>query len=79
MQTTAPTTFTDKTLLRLLNVAEAAAYTGISASTLNKLRVFGGGSVYTKCGRRVVYSAADLDAWLSTKRRSSTSDAGDGK
>ena len=64
---------------RRLNVMEAADYTGISVSTLNKLRVFGGGSVYTKVGRRVVYEAVDLDAWLAAKRRTSTSDVGTGK
>lgn len=65
--------------LRRLNVAQAAVYTGISASTLNKLRVFGGGAVYSKIGRRVVYEIHALDAWLSTKRRTSTSDLGAGK
>ena len=64
---------------RRLNVMEAAEYTGISVSTLNKLRVFGGGSVYTKVGRRVVYEAVDLDAWLAAKRRTSTSQPGTGK
>ena len=57
-----------------LSVEGAATYTGISASTLNKLRVFGGGPAYLKLGRRVVYALPDLDAWLATKRRRSTSD-----
>ena len=64
---------------RRLNVMEAADYTGISVSTLNKCRVYGTGSVYQKIGRRVVYSPADLDAWMDAKRRISTSDAGTGK
>jgi hypothetical protein len=46
----------------------------LSASTLNKLRVFGGGPKYLKLGRTVVYDVTDLDAWLATKRRASTSD-----
>lgn len=54
----------------------AAAYTGLSVSTLNKLRVFGGGPVFLKLGRRVAYDVADLDAWLASKRRTSTSDDG---
>lgn len=58
------------------SVAEAAAYTGLSASTLNKLRVFGGGPVFLKLGHRVVYDQTDLDAWLNGKRRRSTSDDG---
>jgi predicted DNA-binding transcriptional regulator AlpA len=57
-----------------LPVEAAATYTGLSASTLNKLRVFGGGPAYLKLGRRVAYSIADLDAWLASKRRHSTSE-----
>lgn len=59
-----------------LNVSEAAAHVGISASTLNKLRVFGGGPIFYKLGRRVAYDAADLEAWLAERRRRSTSDDG---
>ncbi len=61
---------------RPLTVEEAATYTGLSPSTLNKLRVFGDGPVFLKLGRRVVYDTADLDAWLASKRRTSTSDNG---
>ncbi len=59
-----------------LPVNAAAAYAGISVSTLNKLRVFGGGPIFLKLGRRVIYEIADLDDWLASKRRSSTSDDG---
>lgn len=62
---------------RLLNVEAAATHTGLSVSTLNKLRVFGGGPLFLKLGRRVAYDLGDLDAWLDTKRRRSTSDAGE--
>lgn len=62
-----------------LAVKAASLHIGLSVSTLNKLRVFGGGPVFLKLGRRVAYDVADLDAWLATKRRRSTSDAsGDG-
>lgn len=61
---------------RKLNVDEAADLIGLSASTLNKLRVFGGGPQFLKLGRRVVYDPADLDAWLAERRRRSTSDGG---
>ena len=57
-----------------MSVHDAAAYVGISASTLNKLRVFGGGPRYLKLGRRVAYDVRDLDTWLASKRRSSTSE-----
>lgn len=56
-------------------VEAAAAYVGLSASTLNKLRVFGGGPAFLKLGRRVVYDVRDLDQWLSDRRRQSTSEA----
>jgi predicted DNA-binding transcriptional regulator AlpA len=59
-----------------LPVNAAATHTGLSVSTLNKLRVFGGGPVFLKLGRRVAYDLADLDAWLASKRRRSTSDSG---
>jgi predicted DNA-binding transcriptional regulator AlpA len=59
-----------------MTVDEASAYIGLSVSTLNKLRVFGGGPVFLKLGRRVAYNIADLDAWLDSKRRASTSDNG---
>ncbi|WP_260682905.1 helix-turn-helix transcriptional regulator [Rhizobium laguerreae] len=58
---------------RMLRTDDAATYTGVSASTLNKLRLTGGGPDYIKLGKSVVYDPADLDAWLSSKRRRSTS------
>ena len=66
------------TISRLLNTHEAATYCGSSASTFEKLRLTGGGPVYSKIGRRVVYRLADLDAWLDARRRTSTSDPGKG-
>lgn len=56
-----------------LSTDEAAAYCGVSASHLNKLRVLGGGPVYLKLTRRVAYDTADLDAWMTKGRRVSTS------
>jgi|LNFM01.2.fsa_nt_gb predicted DNA-binding transcriptional regulator AlpA len=58
----------------VLRTQEAAEYCGSSASTLEKLRLTGGGPVYSKLGRRVVYLVEDLDAWLAENRRRSTSD-----
>ncbi len=57
----------------MLRTEDAAHYTGLSASTLTKLRLTGGGPEYIKLGKVVVYDLADLDAWLSSKRRRSTS------
>jgi predicted DNA-binding transcriptional regulator AlpA len=59
-----------------LSGPEAAHYLGISASTLSKLRVFGGGPKFYKLGRRVVYDSSDLDDWFAARQRSSTSDSG---
>jgi len=53
----------------------AADYVGLSASTLEKLRLTGGGPSYCKCGPKiVVYRLEDLDVWLNERRRKSTSD-----
>lgn len=61
-------------LIKLMNTAEAADYSRTGVSTLEKLRVQGGGPIYIKRGRRVLYDPADLDTWLVTMRRHSTSD-----
>jgi predicted DNA-binding transcriptional regulator AlpA len=62
---------------RKVSAPEAAQYLGISASTLSKLRVFGGGPEFHKLGRRVVYDTRDLDGWFKAHKRSSTSDIGE--
>ncbi len=61
---------------RKLPVSEASRFLGLSKSTLDKLRISGGGPTYLQLGRRVLYDVADLEAWLTSKRRSSTSDNG---
>jgi predicted DNA-binding transcriptional regulator AlpA len=58
-------------------VSAAAEYTGLAESTLNKLRMTGLGPNFLKLSaRRVVYDTTDLDVWLASKRRVSTSDSG---
>lgn len=57
-----------------LRTRQAAAYTGLAKSTLEKLRVSGGGCPYIRVGRVVLYDPDELDAWLSSHRRRSTSD-----
>jgi excisionase family DNA binding protein len=44
---------------------EAAAYLGISTSTLEKMRCEGRGPRYLKLGRRCFYRRSDLDQYLS--------------
>ena len=58
----------------VLRTRAAADYCGSSESTFEKLRLTGGGPIYSKIGRRVVYRVEDLDAWLAASRRRSTSD-----
>lgn len=53
----------------------AAEYLGLSVSTLAKMRLRGDGPLYMKAGPRVVlYDLTDLDAWLETRKRRSTSE-----
>ena len=60
---------------RHLSVKEASNYTGLSHSTLNKLRCSGGGPRFAKIGRRVLYDIADLDSWIATHLKISTSNS----
>ena len=54
-------------------VGQAAAYLGLSVHFLNRSRIIGNGPVYFKLGGRVAYSQDDLDAWVNSRRRTSTS------
>lgn len=56
-----------------MTVEEAAKYVGLSVSFMNVKRVRGDGPPYIKLGRRVVYDRADLDLWLESRKRLSTS------
>ncbi|UVK55107.1 helix-turn-helix domain-containing protein [Mesorhizobium sp. AR02] len=58
---------------KMLRTEGAASYVGLSISTLEKLRLTGYGPAYIKLGRAVVYRAHDLDAWIESNRRKSTS------
>jgi hypothetical protein len=57
-----------------LDTEGAATYCGVGKSTLEKLRLTGGGPAYLKPTRSVVYQVSDLDAWLDRSRRQSTSE-----
>ena len=59
---------------RLLTVVETAAYVSLSASTLNRLRVSGGGPRYAKLAGKVLYDIRDLDQWIEDNKRGSTSE-----
>jgi predicted DNA-binding transcriptional regulator AlpA len=63
------------TVNHVMRTPQAAAYVGLSTSTLEKFRLTGNGPAYQKAGSKiVVYRVEDLDAWLSARRRTSTSD-----
>jgi hypothetical protein len=59
---------------RRYNTPGAADRCNLSTSHLNKLRCHGGGPIYLKIGRRVVYEELALEAWLAGHRRTSTSE-----
>ena len=61
-----------------MTTKEAAAHLGLSDRTLESYRSKGGGPVFHYFGRRVLYLLDDLRAWAAGRRRSSTSDSGDG-
>lgn len=58
----------------LVDTQCAAKHIALSASTLNKLRVYGGGPRFYKLGRRVAYNLADLNVWLDGRHRHSTAE-----
>ena len=63
---------TDNTKLR---ASEAAEYLRMAASTLAKLRCYGGGPRFAKAGPRlIIYDRADLDSWLDNRICHSTSE-----
>ena len=62
----------------VLTTRQAAEYLSLAETTLEKKRVYGGGPLFIRLGRAVRYRLADLDAWLASCIRTSTSDAGNG-
>ena len=59
-----------------LSADQAAELLGLAKSTLSKMRLSGGGPAFIKMGRRVAYRPDDIEAWLKSHRRISTSDVG---
>ena len=60
--------------LNLLNQQEASAVLKLSERTLERFRLTGDGPKFAKLGRRVLYSQADLEKWVSSRLRSNTSE-----
>jgi len=61
---------------RVLRPPAAAKYTGLSKSTLAKRRLYGLPPAFLNLGGRAIgYAIEDLDSWLESCRRQSTSQA----
>ena len=58
------------------STSQAAALLGLSARTLEGMRLSGDGPPFHKFGGRVCYRREDLDEWAKTRKKRSTSDAG---
>ena len=56
-----------------LDTVRAAQYIGHAPGTLERMRISGGGPVYSAVSRRVLYHRDDLDEWMRMGRRRSTS------
>ena len=61
---------------RYLRTPDAARFVGLSIRTLEKHRIYGTGPRYSKLGGRVVYRIEDLQAWVDSGAKASTSDPG---
>jgi excisionase family DNA binding protein len=66
----------DNELAQILDQKQAAHLLGLSPRTMEAWRLTAGGPRYIKVGGRVRYRRSDLEAWLDTRRRTSTSDPG---
>lgn len=64
----------EKPVSRRLHRKQAAGYIGVSISWLDKSRLRGDGPPFLQIGGRIVYDTADLDSYLSSCRRQSTSE-----
>ncbi|WP_325047946.1 helix-turn-helix transcriptional regulator [Hyphomonas pacifica] len=60
--------------LSLLNTRQAAERLGLSARTLESLRVSGGGPEYIKLGRSVRYEHDAIETWIEDRKMASTSE-----
>jgi predicted DNA-binding transcriptional regulator AlpA len=58
----------------LLNTRQAAERCNLSPRTFEKLRMTGGGPPFIRLGGAVRYQLEDLDAWIASNRRRTTSD-----
>lgn len=60
----------------IFTTREAAAYTRIAMTTLERFRLTGEGPVFAKLGGAVRYRKRDLDGWIESRLLQSTSERG---
>ena len=58
----------------IFDTSGAAQYLGLAKSTVEKMRVYGGGPRFLKLNRSVRYRAEDLDEWLRANIVNNTSE-----
>jgi predicted DNA-binding transcriptional regulator AlpA len=58
--------------MNLLSLDQTVTLTGLSRSSLAKKRCDGSGPAFFKLGRAVRYAEADVEAWILSRRRTST-------
>jgi predicted DNA-binding transcriptional regulator AlpA len=63
--------------VNLLSLDQVVDLTGLSRSSLAKKRCDGSGPAFFKIGRSVKYATSDVEAWILSRRRTSTWTAND--
>jgi predicted DNA-binding transcriptional regulator AlpA len=58
--------------VNLISIDAVSQLTGLSSSTLAKKRCNGSGPAFFKLGRQIKYDRSDLEAWITSRRRTST-------
>ena len=58
--------------MKRMTTAEAADYLGCRPTTVSNWRQSGAGPTFLKLGGKVRYDPVDLDAWVASRRRTST-------
>ena len=61
--------------MSVVDTKGASAHTGLAESTLEKMRVTGGGPKFCKLGRAVRYRISDLEEYVAERVRENTSQA----
>jgi len=65
---------------KVLRTDDAAAYVGLAAATLEKMRLRGDGPAFVRLGCRAVgYDVSDLDRWIAERKGRNTSERSTGK